>query len=99
MPRNRLVAVAPRQIVDVGPFRLEFLRVTHSMPDCLAVAIHTPAGDIVHTGDFKIDQTPLDGQHVRPASVRRARQPGRARAAFRQHERRPAEGSPGPNAR
>ena len=48
--------------VDVGPLRLEFLRVTHSIPDCLAVAIHTPAGVILHTGDFKIDQTPLDGQ-------------------------------------
>ena len=59
---GRLTAVAPRQIVDVGPLRLEFLRVTHSVPDCLAVAIHTPAGVILHTGDFKIDQTPLDGQ-------------------------------------
>ncbi|HYN07924.1 MAG TPA: ribonuclease J [Vicinamibacterales bacterium] len=60
--RGRLVAVAPRQTVTAGPFRVEFLRVTHSMPDCLAVAIHTPAGTILHTGDFKIDQTPLDGQ-------------------------------------
>ena len=60
--RGRLVAVMPRQTVTAGPFRVEFLRVTHSMPDCLAVAIHTPAGTILHTGDFKIDQTPLDGQ-------------------------------------
>jgi ribonuclease J len=60
--KARLVAVSPRQTVTVGPFRVEFLRVTHSMPDCLAVAIHTPAGTILHTGDFKIDQTPLDGQ-------------------------------------
>jgi ribonuclease J len=59
---ERLVVVRPRQTVTVGPFRLEFLRVTHSMPDCLALAIHTPAGTIVHTGDFKIDQTPLDGE-------------------------------------
>jgi ribonuclease J len=48
----------------VGAFSIEFLRVTHSMPDCVAVAIHTPRGVVVHTGDFKIDQTPLDGEHV-----------------------------------
>ncbi len=59
---GRLVAVAPRQSVTSGPFRIEFLRVTHSMPDCLALAVHTPAGTLVHTGDFKVDQTPLDGQ-------------------------------------
>jgi len=61
-PRDRLVAIAPGQRVTVGPFEIEFLRVTHSMPDCVALAIHSPAGIIVHTGDFKIDQTPIDGQ-------------------------------------
>src|SRR5216684_3920102 len=61
--RNELVSVKPRQRVAVGPFEIEFIRVTHSIPDCVALAIHTPAGIIVHTGDFKIDQTPLDGQH------------------------------------
>jgi ribonuclease J len=60
---DRLTAVAPRQVVTVGDFRIEFLRVTHSMPDCVALAIHTPLGTIIHTGDFKIDQTPIDGQH------------------------------------
>jgi ribonuclease J len=60
---DRLRAVRPRETVTAGPFRLEFLRVTHSMPDCVAVAVHTPAGTIIHTGDFKIDQTPLDGEH------------------------------------
>ncbi len=55
--------VRPRDRVTVGPFAIEFIRVTHSMPDCVALAIHTPVGVIVHTGDFKIDQTPIDGEH------------------------------------
>ena len=62
--RKRLVRVKPRERVTVGAFTIEFLRVTHSMPDCVALAIETPHGVIVHTGDFKIDQTPLDGEHV-----------------------------------
>ena len=41
---------------------MRFLRVTHSIPDGMAVAIDTPFGTILHTGDFKIDQTPLDGR-------------------------------------
>jgi ribonuclease J len=62
-PGDRLIAIEPRQRVRIGDCEVEFLRVTHSMPDCVALAIHTPAGTIVHTGDFKIDQTPIDGQH------------------------------------
>jgi len=60
---TRLETVRPGNRVVVGPFEIEFIRVTHSMPDCVALAIHTPAGVIVHTGDFKIDQTPIDGEH------------------------------------
>src|SRR5947208_8251142 len=60
---RQLIPVRPSERVAVGPFTIEFIRVTHSMPDCVALAIHTPAGTIVHTGDFKIDQTPIDGQH------------------------------------
>ena len=59
---DRLIAVKPRDRQRVGPFTIEFLRVTHSMPDCVALAIETPAGTIVHTGDFKIDQTPIDDE-------------------------------------
>ena len=62
-PADRLQTIKPRQRVTVGPFGIEFIRVTHSMPDCVALAITTPIGTIVHTGDFKIDQTPIDGQH------------------------------------
>ena len=62
--RRRLVTVKPRERVTVGAFTIEFLRVTHSIPDCVAVAIHTPQGVVIHTGDFKIDQTPIDGELV-----------------------------------
>ncbi|MEQ1871316.1 MAG: ribonuclease J [Vicinamibacterales bacterium] len=55
--------VRPGDRVTVGPFAIEFIRVTHSIPDCVALAIHTPLGVVLHTGDFKIDQTPLDGEH------------------------------------
>jgi ribonuclease J len=58
-----LTPVRPREQVTIGPFTVEFIRVTHSMPDCVALAIRTPVGTIVHTGDFKIDQTPIDGQY------------------------------------
>jgi len=60
---DRLVSVRPRDKIIVGDFTVEFLRVTHSMPDCVAVAIHTPVGIVICTGDFKIDQTPIDGEH------------------------------------
>jgi ribonuclease J len=59
----KMMPVRPPGRVTVGPFTIEFIRVTHSMPDCAALAIHTPVGIVVHTGDFKIDQTPLDGEH------------------------------------
>ena len=62
--RGRLTTVRPRERVTVGSFTIEFLRVTHSIPDCVAVAVETPQGVIIHTGDFKIDQTPIDGEGV-----------------------------------
>ncbi len=56
------VAVKPRDVITIGPFTLEFIRVTHSMPDCVGIAVRTPQGVLLHTGDFKVDQTPLDGE-------------------------------------
>ena len=54
--------VTPGEAAVAGPFSMRFLRVTHSIPDGMAVVIETPYGSILHTGDFKIDQTPLDGR-------------------------------------
>jgi ribonuclease J len=48
--------------VTVGPFDIEFFRVTHSIPDGIGLAIHTPVGTVVHSGDYKFDYTPVDGQ-------------------------------------
>ena len=62
--KARLMRVRPRERVQIGAFTIEFLRVTHSIPDCVALAIETPHGVVIHTGDFKIDQTPIDGEHV-----------------------------------
>ena len=59
---DRLVAIAPRQTVTVGSFTIEFIHVTHSMPGCVAIAVHTALGTLVHTGDFKFDQTPNNGE-------------------------------------
>ena len=57
-----MVEVKEGQSRKVGPFDLEFIAVNHSIPDALAVAIKTPAGVVLHTGDFKMDQLPLDGR-------------------------------------
>lgn len=54
--------VKPRETVKIGPFKVEFIKVSHSIPDAVAIAVHTPVGVIVCTGDFKFDQTPVDGQ-------------------------------------
>ncbi len=56
------IEVREGQTRKVGPFDLEFIAVNHSIPDALAVAIKTPAGIVLHTGDFKMDQLPLDGR-------------------------------------
>ena len=59
-----LRAIMPRDSVEAGSFRVEAIRVTHSIVDALGYAITTPAGTIIHTGDFKIDHTPIDGKRT-----------------------------------
>lgn len=58
---STLVTVKPGDTVKLGCMAAEFIRVNHSIPDACAIAVHTPAGIVVHTGDFKIDYTPIEG--------------------------------------
>jgi len=53
--------ISPEDILDFNPFRIEFFRVSHSIPDCVGLAVSTPVGMIVHSGDFKFDHSPVDG--------------------------------------
>jgi ribonuclease J len=57
-----LISVKPREIINLGVFSIEFVRVTHSIVDGVGLGITTPVGLVVHTGDFKLDPTPVDGQ-------------------------------------
>jgi len=58
----QLNVIEPDDQIELGDFSAEFIYVTHSIPDAVAIALHTPAGIIVHTGDFKFDATPVDGK-------------------------------------
>ncbi len=57
-----LISVKPRDMVTLGAFAVEFIRVTHSIVDGVGLGIKTPLGNIIHTGDFKLDPTPVDGE-------------------------------------
>ncbi|MGD1851480.1 MAG: ribonuclease J, partial [Cyanophyceae cyanobacterium] len=62
--RTELRTVRPREIVQLGTkFFVEYIRNTHSMADSFSVALHTPVGTVIHTGDFKVDHTPVDGEY------------------------------------
>ncbi len=60
----KLNVVKQGQTIVLGKMRVEFIRSCHSIPDSVALAIHTPVGTVVHTGDFKIDYTPIDDQKI-----------------------------------
>ena len=60
LDETTLIEITPRERFTVGPFTIEPIRVTHSLVDCVALAIETPVGIVIHTGDFKIDLSPLD---------------------------------------
>ena len=60
LDETTLIEITPREKFSIGPFTIEPIRVTHSLVDCVALAIDTPVGVIIHTGDFKIDLAPLD---------------------------------------
>jgi ribonuclease J len=62
--RVRLHEIHSGGTADIGPFRLRFHRVTHSIPDGVAVAVDTPFGTLLHTGDFRLDPTPIDGRQT-----------------------------------
>ena len=64
LDRAALNVIKPRDTVKLGAFSVEFIHVNHSIPDAVALAITTPAGTVVQTGDFKIDTTPIDGEVI-----------------------------------
>ncbi|NLZ93755.1 MAG: ribonuclease J [Firmicutes bacterium] len=57
-----LITIRPEDKLELGSFKMEFFRVNHSIPDSIGIAVKTPVGTIVHTGDFKFDQTPVSGE-------------------------------------
>jgi ribonuclease J len=68
--------VEPRDVVELGPFKIEFIRVSHSLVDCFSLAITTPVGTIIHTGDYKVDETPVIGEPIDLRTLRRYGQEG-----------------------
>ncbi len=68
--------VEPRDRVEIGEFEVEFIRVSHSLVDCFALAITTPLGTLIHTGDYKVDETPVIGEPIDLRTLRRYGQEG-----------------------
>jgi ribonuclease J len=73
---NPLIPLEPGDEIDIGPFHVMPFKVGHSIPDAMGIALRTPAGTVVHTGDFKFDQTPVDGRTPDLAILARLGQEG-----------------------
>ena len=68
--------VEARQKIEIGVFEIEFIRASHSLIDCFSLAITTPAGTLIHTGDYKVDETPVIGEPIDLRTLRRYGQEG-----------------------
>ena len=66
---TKTIVVNPGETFKLGDFKIEYIRSNHSIADAVAVALHTPAGGVLHTGDFKIDPTPIDGEMIDLARI------------------------------
>jgi ribonuclease J len=73
---NPLLPLDPGDNLQIGPFRVEPFRISHSIPDAMGMALHTPVGTVVTTGDFKFDHTPVDGRRSDFAALSRLGEDG-----------------------
>ena len=81
-----LMEVSARQKISIGPFIIEFIRISHSIPDSLALAIHTPVGTVVIASDFKMDMSPIDNELMDFGSFSRLGEKGVLLLFIRQYQ-------------
>ncbi len=91
-----LHALHPGDRIAIGPYEIEPYRVTHSMPDCLGIIVRTSQGAIVHSGDFKVDEAPLDGEPIDFERLERLRDEEGVRLLLSDSTNAMSEGSTGP---
>ncbi len=97
-PKIPMTIMKPGDRLELGPFQVEIVSMAHSIPESTGLVLRTPLGTVVHTGDWKIDATPLVGTPDRREAPARDRRRGRARARLRlhQHHARRASAHPKP---
>ena len=77
LKQAKLIEIEPRTTVKMGCMAVEFIKVNHSIPGAVGMAIHTPAGIIVHTGDFKVDFSPIDDEIIDLLTEKADSEPGK----------------------